>query len=155
MSFPWGPLQNGKQVQSFLGVVNYFRDQLPNFSRLTSPLDSLRSAGSLEGLWTHEHQEAFNKIKKLIVNAPFLALLICIVSSTSPVMQAVPVSVVYFFKLLIINIVILALLHAVCPVARKITVPRAGNSLDACFFSRNIISFYGVISSRLLLTTWL
>ncbi|KAG2192487.1 hypothetical protein INT47_002166 [Mucor saturninus] len=37
----WGPLQNGKQVQSFLGLVNYFRDQLPNFSQITRPLDAL------------------------------------------------------------------------------------------------------------------
>ncbi|KAG1445478.1 hypothetical protein G6F56_009903 [Rhizopus delemar] len=58
-AYKWPTPTSGKQIQRFLGFVNYFRDHLVNFSELTHRLDKLRNAGSLEGLWTAQHTKDF------------------------------------------------------------------------------------------------
>ncbi|SAL97127.1 hypothetical protein, partial, partial [Absidia glauca] len=60
----WPQPVTGKQIQQFLGLVNYFRLYIPYFADLTAPLDALRSHdGKLGALWTKDHSVAFQKIK--------------------------------------------------------------------------------------------
>jgi putative transposase len=68
----WPSPRTGKDIQRFLGVVNYFRDHIPNVSRLTARLDALRHAGELKQAWTSEHENDFGKIKYAVSHAPTL-----------------------------------------------------------------------------------
>ncbi|EIE88739.1 hypothetical protein RO3G_13450 [Rhizopus delemar RA 99-880] len=68
----WPTPKTGRQVMSFLGFANYFRNSLPMFSRLTAPLDRLRSLNSLKGIWNETHECSFRNIKDALVNAPVI-----------------------------------------------------------------------------------
>lgn len=68
----WPSPRTGKDIQRFLGVVNYFRDHIPNVSRLTARLDALRHAGELKQAWTSDHEDDFTKIKYAVSHAPTL-----------------------------------------------------------------------------------
>ena len=68
----WPTPTSGKQVMSFLGFANYFRNSIPMFSRLTAPLDRLRSSGSLKGIWNDTHAQTFDNIKNALINAPVI-----------------------------------------------------------------------------------
>ncbi|EIE80639.1 hypothetical protein RO3G_05344 [Rhizopus delemar RA 99-880] len=68
----WPRPSSGKEIQRFLGLVNYFRKYLPNISEVTAPLDKLRFEGKLDKLWTSEQESAFEKIKALLSSAPLL-----------------------------------------------------------------------------------
>ena len=68
----WPRPSSGKEIQRFLGLVNYFRKYLPNISEVTAPLDKLRFEGKLDTLWTSEQERAFEKIKALLSSAPLL-----------------------------------------------------------------------------------
>ena len=68
----WPIPQTGKDIQRFLGVVNYFREHIPKISTLTAPLDQLRHAGDLTDLWTDAHTDAFIAIRRILVNTPIL-----------------------------------------------------------------------------------
>ncbi|CDH61216.1 hypothetical protein RO3G_11965 [Lichtheimia corymbifera JMRC:FSU:9682] len=68
----WPTPRSGKDVQRFLGIVNYFRDHIPNVARLTSTLDKLRHAGDLRKVWTTQHDNAFYDIKYAMSHAPML-----------------------------------------------------------------------------------
>lgn len=68
----WPIPQTGKDIQRFLGVVNYFREHVPNISTLTAPLDHLRHVGNLGDLWADVHTEAFIAIRRILVNTPIL-----------------------------------------------------------------------------------
>jgi hypothetical protein len=49
----WPQPTSGKQIQQFLGLVNYFRLYIPYFAELTAPLDALRNHdGQLGHRWT-------------------------------------------------------------------------------------------------------
>jgi hypothetical protein len=37
----WPIPTTGKQIQAFLGFINYFREHIPMISRITAPLDEL------------------------------------------------------------------------------------------------------------------
>ena len=69
----WPQPRTGKDIMSFLGLTNYFRDHIPNYAFITAPLDSLRSAKLLNNLWTEEHTIAFNNIKLALQSAPVLS----------------------------------------------------------------------------------
>lgn len=56
--------KTGKDIQSYCGLINYFRTLIPNVSSIMSPLDSLRNEKSITHLWTDKHQTAFNNLKK-------------------------------------------------------------------------------------------
>ena len=54
-----------KSVQSFLGMINYYNDFLPDLAALTEPLRQLTRANvSFE--WTAERETAFYTIKKMV-----------------------------------------------------------------------------------------
>ncbi|GFW86862.1 retrovirus-related Pol polyprotein from transposon 17.6 [Trichonephila clavipes] len=62
-----------KQIKSFLGCCNFYRRYIKNFAKRALPLTNLlRKDTPFE--WTSEAQEAFDDIKKAILNPPVLAL---------------------------------------------------------------------------------
>ncbi|GFU85033.1 retrovirus-related Pol polyprotein from transposon 17.6 [Trichonephila clavipes] len=62
-----------KQIKSFLGCCNFYRRYIKNFAKRALPLTNLlRKDTPFE--WTSETQEAFDDIKKAILNPPVLAL---------------------------------------------------------------------------------
>ncbi|GFY23031.1 retrovirus-related Pol polyprotein from transposon 17.6 [Trichonephila clavipes] len=62
-----------KQIKCFLGCCNFYRRYIKNFAKRALPLTNLlRKDTPFE--WTSETQEAFDDIKKAILNPPVLAL---------------------------------------------------------------------------------
>lgn len=69
----WPTPRTGKDIQRFLGLVNYFREYVPKISILTAKLDGLRNhAGNLGSLWTEKHDQAFHNLKQALLHAPIL-----------------------------------------------------------------------------------
>ncbi|KAJ8651915.1 hypothetical protein O0I10_012523 [Lichtheimia ornata] len=68
----WPIPKTGKDIQRFMGVVNYFREHVPKISTLTAPLDELRNVDKLDDEWTDEHADAFIAIQKILTNTPIL-----------------------------------------------------------------------------------
>ena len=62
----WPTPQTGKDLQRFLGVVNYFRDHIPMMSHITDPLNQLRNQENIKKKWTPKHEQSFITIKKLL-----------------------------------------------------------------------------------------
>ena len=67
------PAPNDKtQLQSFLGLVNYYRKHVRNFSRLASPMFELLHEG-VEFTWKESQMNSFNLLKKALTSTPLLA----------------------------------------------------------------------------------
>ena len=64
--------KNLKQLQSFLGMVNYFNRYSPRLAEITAPLWDLTKE-NVPFLWRAEHTEAFHTTKQEIQHAPLLA----------------------------------------------------------------------------------
>ncbi|GFU81992.1 retrovirus-related Pol polyprotein from transposon 17.6 [Trichonephila clavipes] len=62
-----------KQIKSFLGCCNFYRRYIKNFAKPALPLTNLLIKDT-PFEWTSETQEAFDDIKKAILNPPVLAL---------------------------------------------------------------------------------
>ena len=56
---------NLKEVQCFLGMLNYYQDFLPKFTQLAEPLREL-TRGGVKFDWTSKRQEAFDLLKNLV-----------------------------------------------------------------------------------------
>lgn len=63
---------NVGQLQSFLGLVNYYRNFVPAASTILSPLYELLKKG-IKWVWTAEHDKAFQTIKKCLASDQVLA----------------------------------------------------------------------------------
>ena len=63
---------NKKQVQSFIGMINYLSMFSLRLSELAEPIRELSKA-KVPFNWGPEHQQAFTQIKKEILSAPVLA----------------------------------------------------------------------------------
>jgi transposase InsO family protein len=68
---------SGKQLQAFLGMVNFVRSFIPCLATLAAPLDALRLSKTIDlgdrSVWTESCEEAFVAIKDAIAAAPVLA----------------------------------------------------------------------------------
>ncbi|KAJ9519231.1 hypothetical protein QJQ45_017892 [Haematococcus lacustris] len=74
----WPTSRNLKDLQAFLGLANYFRRFISNFSSLAAPLTNLTSKQVAAAYdWEHfggAELEAFNALKEALCSAPVLAL---------------------------------------------------------------------------------
>lgn len=68
----WPRPKTGKDIMKFLGVITYFSDWIPNLTKLTAPLNKLRNADSLDGLWHDTHEYSFETLKAILLKAPIL-----------------------------------------------------------------------------------
>ena len=68
----WPTPSNVKEVQSFLGLANYYRRFIPDFSKIAHPLNSLLKKDS-KFIWNKEVDNAFKNIKSKFSSAPILA----------------------------------------------------------------------------------
>ena len=60
-----------RQTRAFCGMVNFLSSFLPNLRRLLIPIYNLQKKAK-KFKWTEEAENAFNKIKKLLINPPVL-----------------------------------------------------------------------------------
>jgi len=67
----WPIPKNVKEVQSFIGLCNYYRIFIKDFAKIANPIHKL-TRKSVEFNWTTEQQKAFDKLKKLFTTAPIL-----------------------------------------------------------------------------------
>jgi hypothetical protein len=61
-----------KQVRSFIGMINYYKDHIPRHSDLLTPLTALTKKGA-RFKWTAECQHSFNELKQLLTKQTVLA----------------------------------------------------------------------------------
>lgn len=59
-----------RDVQSFLGLVNFYRRFIRNCSRISRPLTKI--TGNVPFNWTNYEQNAFDKLRKAVTSAPVL-----------------------------------------------------------------------------------
>jgi hypothetical protein len=63
------PPKNTKQLEMFLGMVNFYHDLWPKRSEILAPLNKLSSkTGKLNWKWGPEQQKAFDKAKEMLSN---------------------------------------------------------------------------------------
>ena len=65
------PPTNKKELMRFLGMAGYYRKYCPNFSVIANPMTNLLKKNS-KFIWTNACQEAFDKIKAILMNSPVL-----------------------------------------------------------------------------------
>jgi len=63
--------QNVEQLQSFLGMVNYYAKYIPNLSTISAPLNCLRQK-DIPWKWTEKEEEEVNKLKHHLSSAEVL-----------------------------------------------------------------------------------
>ena len=67
----WPELTTVKELQQFLGFVNYYRQFIQGYGNLTAPLNTLlKKTEKYE--WTPECQKAFDTLKERFMEAPVL-----------------------------------------------------------------------------------
>lgn len=64
----WPLPTTGNQVERYLGLVNFFRDYIPNYALIAAPLESLRKMPSLpKEQWTKTQLQSFQCLKDILV----------------------------------------------------------------------------------------
>ena len=69
----WRRPRNKRELQSFLGFANYYREFIKNHSELVEPMSRLVKK-NLDFEWNEEAQKAFDLTKEKLCSAPVLAL---------------------------------------------------------------------------------
>ncbi|KAK5842830.1 hypothetical protein PVK06_005235 [Gossypium arboreum] len=67
----WKPPKSVTKIRSFLGLAGYYRIFVEGFSVMAAPLTKLIRKGA-PFVWTDKQQEAFEKLKKVLTEAPVL-----------------------------------------------------------------------------------
>ena len=62
----WKTPTKTKDVESFLGFANFYKQFIQNFSHTAKPLNELK--GKKEWEWKEEHQQAFDELKDKIMS---------------------------------------------------------------------------------------
>ena len=65
----WPLPETGKELQSFLGYVNYYQSYFANFAQVTCPLNRHRNDLKIE--WNDDLKLAFSQVKDLFCTARF------------------------------------------------------------------------------------
>jgi hypothetical protein len=69
----WMPPMNASEIQSFLGLVGYYRRFIKDFSKIAKPMTMLLEKNK-DFDWTEECQASFEELKKRLTSAPVLIL---------------------------------------------------------------------------------
>ena len=65
----------GKDIKRFLGLTNYFRDFVPDYSTLAAPLERLRHMGDIpDEVWERLPSTAYLPLVRVLKEAPMLSL---------------------------------------------------------------------------------
>ena len=67
----WEAPSSLHELRSFLGAVGYYRDFIPKYAQITSPLCKLLKKNT-KYEWNKEQQESFELLKKKLINSPIL-----------------------------------------------------------------------------------
>jgi hypothetical protein len=67
------PLSNVKELQSFLGLVNWFKDFIPNYANIAVPLTDLLSSNT-PWRWGKTEQNALEILVDKVQSKPILSL---------------------------------------------------------------------------------
>ena len=67
----WPTLTSVTDIRSFLGLSEYYRKFIENFSRITCPVTTLQKKEN-KLLWTIKCEEIFQKIKQILMSALIL-----------------------------------------------------------------------------------
>ena len=68
----WKQPESVKDLQRFLGLVNYHRSFIKDYAHISSPLYQM--VGSKEFRWEADHEKAFKRLKEALVSPPILTL---------------------------------------------------------------------------------
>ena len=68
----WSPPKTVKEVERFLGLVNFHRMFIPGYSKVCEPL--FRLLKKKEFIWGDEQQEAFSSVKEILASPAVLAV---------------------------------------------------------------------------------
>ena len=60
------PNKSFKQIQQFMGLINYFREYIPMISRVAEPITRLSHATNVQELWTDEQTQSFVALKQIL-----------------------------------------------------------------------------------------
>ena len=66
------PPENKKGLQSFLGMINYYRHCIPDLAKIAAPLYTLTKKNA-RFVWTEEHQHAFDQLKLYLSSDQLMA----------------------------------------------------------------------------------
>jgi hypothetical protein len=64
--------KNTTELHSFLGLANYYRRFVKDYSKIANPLNLLLRKGRVYK-WEKRQQQAFDELKRRLVTAPILA----------------------------------------------------------------------------------
>ena len=67
----WPQPKNRKQVEQFLGFINYHRSFIPDLARITAPLYEL-TGPKAKWCWGEDHSKAFDKLKEVMTSMTVL-----------------------------------------------------------------------------------
>ena len=67
----WAAPSSVKEVRSFVGFASYYRKFIPGFATVAGPLHALM--GKVKFEWSNACQEAFDKLRSLLMSTPVLA----------------------------------------------------------------------------------
>lgn len=70
----FGSLQNVSEIQSFLGLVGYYKRFANEFSKIALLMTKLLQK-NVSFLWNDQCQESFEKLKAILIEVPILTLL--------------------------------------------------------------------------------
>jgi hypothetical protein len=68
----WPTPQTVQEVQSFLGLANFYRRFVPRFGHIAAPLSDLLRKTNKKFLWTEKQQQAFDELKRFLTSEPIL-----------------------------------------------------------------------------------
>ena len=69
----WSVPKDVMDVQSFMGITDYYRRFIKGFLRITNPITSLQKKGNKFD-WNQKCEESFKKLKTLLTRAPILRI---------------------------------------------------------------------------------
>ncbi|KAJ4954358.1 hypothetical protein NE237_011141 [Protea cynaroides] len=69
----WEAPKNVSEIRSFLGLAEFYRRFVEDYSKITVPLTSLTKKGE-KFIWTDECEECFQTLKTRFISAPILTI---------------------------------------------------------------------------------